>query len=141
VIEQGEIMKTITGTIVVIAAMSTMFAFGIPNTSQADPAVVVWGGNFWVYDGDGNVVNIEDFNGHSLIVVTDSTDGVINVQINAKALNNHTGQAVQYDSENNPSGPGEVCSFHYGGDIYFTEEWRETISASGNMTAYCLYRD
>jgi hypothetical protein len=90
-------------------------------------AVIVNGGACALFDGDGNLVVVPD---GFFLVVTPSGNRVN--QCRAFGLDNPTGQAVHFDF----ASTGVLCSA--GGVL--TEDWRETVSASGNAVITCMVK-
>jgi hypothetical protein len=133
-------MKALTRALLLIALLMAL-ATGFSSVAQAGPAILIETNSFLVWDGDGNEVDIADFNGWAFLVITDSADGVITVRGKVQGLDNHTGRAVIYDSDSNPIGPGETCYLDYAGDVFYTQEWREIISTTGNASVNCVFRD
>ncbi len=101
-----------------------MGTFTVPAKASMS-AVVVNGGQCALYDGDGGLVTVPD---GKFSVTTPSGNRML--QCRATGLNNSTGRAVHYDSA---STGGVLCNA--GGTP--TDDWHETVSASGNAVITC----
>jgi hypothetical protein len=94
-------------------------------------------------DGDGNIVVISC---DSMLVETNSETGVITSSCRTKGIPNSSGQAVKYDIYNNPIywqlGILVPCAvFTADGTLHLTEDWTETVSASGNLVFRCKVKN
>ena len=105
------------------------------NANAGGPALVINpAGGCGLYDGNGVLVGTDD----SQIVATQSNNGNALFKCQAKGLANDTGKAVQFDYDST----GLLCGMYIndgsGGVIlYLTENWHNTVSASGNSTLIC----
>ncbi len=97
-----------------------------PDGSNPNAAVIIRDVGCGVFDGNGVVVAAE---GKTVINLNVGT-----VTCKVKGVANDTGRAVDYDSQNNPVGPGLACGVPPAGG---TDQRHETISASGNVTLVC----
>jgi hypothetical protein len=114
-------MKGILG-LALVAGLATFAA--APAFSDSDnAAIVAKDGLCGLQDGDGNFVLTS-----SSIQVTNN-GGVTTLVCKVKDVPNSTGSAVHYDFEST----GFLCNTN-GGQ---TEDWSETVSASGNATLVC----
>lgn len=106
---------------------------------HAEPAVVIDlpTGSCGMFDGDGGIVGGQG----GIVVVTNSQTGRKKIQCTSKDLANSAGQAVHYDTDNNPFLPGLQCGIRFGGVLFLTTDWMETVSASGNGTLTCKFKD
>ena len=109
----------------------------VVSNASAEPAVVVKVDDFEaaILDGDGNIVVLSCA---SMQVETNSETGVINFSCRGKDAPNSSGRAVNYDIYNNPFYWEDGILIPAGlitadGTLVFTENWAETISASGNF--------
>ncbi len=80
-----------------------------------------------VYDGNGA---LQIANGGTIEVSTNG--GTTSLVCKASGLDNPTGHAVRWDE----SSPGKGCSTFAGP----SDEWSDTVSASGNVTLVCKVR-
>lgn len=92
-----------------------------PVSSQG--AIVIKDGGCTLLDGNGGFVSADS----SQSVVTPSGNGVLICKV--KGVPNSTGRAVRYDF----ASTGISCGTAAGS----TQEWHETVSASGNATLVC----
>ena len=129
-----QLIKTIA--VVCFACLGIVF-----SSALAEPAVVIKEDNFagGAFDGDGNPVVVLCT---AMTVETNSETGVIHASCQGKGLANNSGRAVKYDIYNNPfywqDGILIPCGvFLADGTLVFTENWTETISASGNYVFRC----
>ena len=90
-----------------------------------------------LFDGDGNLV----FGEGGISVITSSANGAMMTRCRAGGLANSTGSAVVFTSENNPFGPGTKCGILTPTGLCFTDTWTNTISASGQGTVVCHFRN
>jgi len=113
-------------------------------TSPADPsfrsantraAVVIRNGGCVLLDGDGAIVSAD----RDITISTQSTNQNTTLICMVKKVANSTRRAVHYDSENNPLFPGLECST-IRPDTLFTTDWNETVSAAGNATLRCRFK-
>lgn len=92
-----------------------------PANSQG--AIVIKDGGCSLLDGDGGFVAADS----SQSVVTPSGNGVLICKV--KGVANSTGRAVRHDF----ASTGISCGTSAG----VTQDWHETVSASGNATLVC----
>ena len=111
------------------------------SSALAEPAVVFNIGDQegYLFDGDGNATLIFC---DVMVVETNSSTGVITNSCRGKGLPNNSGRAVKYDIYNNPfywqDGIEIPCAFITAdGALVLTNDWTETISASGNYMFRC----
>ena len=113
----------------------------VVSNALAEPAVVfnVADQEGALFDGDGNVAFVFC---DVMTVETNSNTGVITSVCRGKGLPNNSGRAVKYDIYNNPfywlDGFEIPCGFLTAdGALVLTNDWTETISASGNFMFRC----
>jgi len=122
--------------IVAILALGALFLAttltGSDGVAQADGngAVVIDDVSCLLFDGDGGTAP-----GTAHAVTTPSKNGNVVVKCSAKGVDNSTGKAVQYDTDDNPWGAGTACTWMGPSTL----DWKETVSASGNATLTCLF--
>ena len=120
-------MKKNKKNIFIVLAMVTMMAIGVATVS-AEPAVVIIGeGICGGLDGAGKQFTSSDVH----LVITNSRNGNVILKCKAKGVPNDTGKAVHWDAFNT----GFPCLTLVGGP---TNNWHETVSASGNATVTCI---
>ncbi|HEX6322256.1 MAG TPA: hypothetical protein VFZ36_00915 [Vicinamibacterales bacterium] len=110
-------MIFIAGVIVAAAAMLYV------EPAKTQGAVVIDSIGCSLFDGDGAIVGADS----GRAVVTPSGNGTLVCKV--KGVANSTGSAVHYDF----ASTGIVCGTPAG----ITENWHETVSASGNATIVC----
>jgi hypothetical protein len=119
------------------AALAALAAVLILPTAKADPpadkpgAVVINDQGCGLFDGNGGFA----FADSDHVVVTPS--GNQHLKCRADVTPPASGKAVHYDTDNNPFGPGTVCAIVTPAGFVTTEDWRETVSASGRATLTC----
>ncbi len=106
-----------------------LFAFAaLPALSDSDnSAEITKDAGCLVYDGDGNLVLA------SGDITVQNNGGITTFVCKAKGLDNSTGRAVHWDATNT----GKVCNTFSGS----TDDWNDTVSASGNVTLVCRVHD
>jgi hypothetical protein len=114
--------KTLIGGLLAVAFALLLFA---PMVARADPAVVIKDFICVLIDGDGDFVI-----GTGTISVTTSS-GVSNYVCKASGVANDTGSAVKWNFDDT----GLLC----GTELGATDDWSETVSASGNATLTCKF--
>ena len=114
-------------------------------TSPADPsfrsantrsAVVIRNSGCVLLDGDGAIASAD----RDIDISTQSTNQNTTLICKVKKVANSTGRALHYDSENNPIFPGLGCSVLRPDGFVFTTDWNETVSAAGNATLRCRFK-
>ena len=119
------------GVVAVLAVgaflLITTFNGSGSDVAQGAAAVVINDQGCGLLDGDGNFVSADS--DHT--VLTQSNNGNAVLKCSVKGVANSTGKAVHYDFEST----GIPCGILGGG---VTENWEETVSASGNATLTCL---
>src|SRR5688572_30474249 len=115
--------------IMAVLATAALFAMSVRtiNTNAAQGAVVIHESGCTLFDGDGGIVSGSSY--HAVI----TPSGNRSIRCSVKGIDNPTGRAIHYDSDNNPIGPGLTCNARG----VPTLDWEETISASGNATISC----
>jgi hypothetical protein len=99
---------------------------GSDSVAQANNgAVVINDQGCALLDGDGNSISTSE----SHAVITNSKNGNTLLKCSVKGVANSTGKAVHFDFDNT----GITCATNSGS----TENWHETVSASGNATLTC----
>ena len=98
------------------------------HSRNPNAAVLIRDGGCTLFDGDGNFVSASD----DMTVSTSSGQGTIRCRV--KGVQNSTGRAVTYDTNDNPIAPGTTCFIPLVGS---TTKWHETVSASGVATLIC----
>jgi hypothetical protein len=109
-------------------AVALLLQGSTPATAN-NAAVVIKDGGCGLLDGDGGFASASS----DQAVITSSGNAILKCSV--KGVANSTGQAVHYDSDNNPLGPGIPCSSAAGGTI----DWKEVVSAAGNATLTCKF--
>lgn len=118
-----------------LAVTSGVLAVGFTTTVHAEPAFTGWGGCS-IWDGNGDLQTSGSFH----VVITNSKDGNTIVTCQAKDLPNDSGVAVHYDINNHPPAPyGGQCFITVNNEMYFTDDWKVTVSASGNASGVCKF--
>ncbi len=123
-------MKKMSIIMTAVVACALLFV-SWKKVSTATAALHIELGFCYVLDGDGTLV--EGYGNN--VVVTSSGNG--NWSCKAKKLDNHTGRAVHWNINNAPS--PYLCGVDIGldGDILYTDDWQNVVSASGNVTLQC----
>jgi hypothetical protein len=100
--------------------------------SHADPAVVINpAGGCNIFNGDGDLV----FTDSSQAVVTQSAND--NALFKCKAsVTNDNGRAVRFDN----ASTGTLCSVITSTGIQLTDDWHNTVSASGKSSLVCHFK-
>jgi hypothetical protein len=118
----------------ILTAATPAVAF---QSTRARAAVVIRDVGCGLLGGDGEFV----FADRAFIIATQSTRHNTTLICKVKNVANPTGRAVRYNSEHNPSGVGAECGiFRPPDEFVSTTDWTETISASGNATLRCHYK-
>ncbi len=86
-----------------------------------------------VIDGDGNGFVTND----TKSTTTNARNGVVIMKCQARGVPNGTGTAVNYDY----ASTGLLCSVLSSNGAFVTQDWHETVSASGNATLTCRYKN
>lgn len=102
------------------------------NVSEDHRAIVVSATEEnWLFNGQGEIVLVE-CSEHA--VFTQGPNDTFSYSTKCKTTNT-TGRAVIFDQDNNPVGPGACGWFlHPSGDWCLFCNWREVISANGNLS-------
>ena len=116
-------MKKLIVPFIVLFAVGVALVSWRSQSTAKDPAVVINDGFCLLFDGDGALVLAEG----SHAVITSNGNGKLTCK--AKNVANSTGQAVIYNAENT----GLPC----GTSLGLTDDWHNTVSASGNSSLQC----
>ena len=108
-----------------LAAPAAMLA-----SSEHAAVVITQEGGCLVRDSDGNKIYVGDV--HK--VITNSKNGNVTLRCQATDVPNTTGQAVHWDTNNTGGGK---CGIELNGEMVFTDDWRQTLSADGQATTIC----
>jgi hypothetical protein len=111
-----------------VAAVTVVIAAG-GGVAKADnnAAVHIDYTSCSLFDGNGAGASVDQ--GSAVI-----THGGQNITKCSGSVPNDSGQAQNYDENNNPAGPGTLCGTQSG-----FSDWHETVSASGNATLTCHF--
>ena len=115
--------KALTRMACVCGLLTFMF---VPTRAANNPAVVIRGQACAMLDGDGGLAA-----GDSITVTTSS--GVTTIMCKAKKVPNDQQQSLYFGYENT----GYTCGTVLGE----TSDWKEHISASGNATLACHFKN
>jgi len=107
--------------------MTLLAAVVAPTHGQRQAAVVAKDDVCGVLDGDGGFVGGTD--SHSVT----TNGGVTTILCKVKKVPNSTGQSVYWGFAN--------TGFECGTSLGSTQDWQEHVSASGNATLACHYKD
>ena len=120
-------MKKVSILLTFVTAISFML-ISWKSASSIQSAVHI--GLDFCYVLDGNQT-LEEATGN--VVITSS--GNNNFKCKAKGLSNSTGSAVIWNNANT----GLLCGIDIGleGTVTLTDDWKNTVSASGNVTLQC----
>ena len=100
------------------------------SVAFAEPAFIITDGSCGMADGDGNFFSSTDVKQ----IVTNSSNGNINLKCRAKGVPNTAGVEVIYNASNT----GAVCTAL---DIALTTEvWEEVVDEKGNAVLSCKFR-
>jgi hypothetical protein len=114
---------------VMAAAAFTIRAESAPAATPS-PALVISEFGCNMFDGDGNIFFTTDTHG----VVTNSNNNNVNIRCQAEVTPPATGRAAVWSQATHP---GVQCSTMAG----LTDNWRNVVSASGNATLTCHYKN
>jgi hypothetical protein len=104
----------------------TLGGFALLGASEAQAqAIVINDQGCGLLDGDGNFV----FASSDHTVITNSANGNCHLKCSVKGVGNSTGKAAHFDNASTGLPCGTACGL--------TNNWRETVSASGNATLTC----
>ena len=107
-----------------------MTAFAIPVAHAAPAVVINPDGLCGMYDGDGNSVTASN----TQVVSTQNANGNVTFKCQITGVDNSTGKAVSYGY----ASTGVMCGINDPvRGFTTTQEWKETVSASGNATLIC----
>ena len=106
------------------------------KSTNRQAAVVIRNSGCSLIDGDGAVVLAD----RDITIATQSANQNTTLICTVKKVANSTGHVVHYDSQNNPVFPGIECSIIRPDVFVFTTDWRETVSAAGNATLRCRFK-
>ena len=119
-------MKKVSILLTAVAAVSFLLISWSASKTTYSPAIHISGFGCGMLDGDGGGVAAD----RSRVVITSS--GNANLKCSVSGVANSTGSAVHWDFDNT----GFLC----GTTVGLTEQWKETVSASGNATLTCKGR-
>ena len=114
-------------TVLALVLVATVVAASAAYSNNA--AVIIRDNVCGVLTGTGGVLLTTD----TQIVITQSANGNALLRCRVKGVPNPTGQAITYDTNNNPFFPGLACGVAGSS----TQDWHQTISASGVATLVC----
>jgi hypothetical protein len=99
---------------------------------QSNRAVVIRDGGCALLDGLGNLVTSRRSN------KVGTHSGTAKFSCHAKVRPSPTGRAVHYDGDHHPDLPEESpCGIELPEGLFLTNDWHETVSASGMATLVC----
>ncbi len=132
-------MKTKHVAIVMaIAAMIIGSGLFVTKPAYSTGAVVINpAGECVFFDGNGGSVFTTD----TRIVATPSANQNTLFTCSATNIANSQGHAVNYDTNNNPTGTGIQCGIASPNGFVFTSDWHETVSANGNAVVQCHFKN
>lgn len=110
------------------ALVVVLFSVFFAGFLFADNAVKIDDFGCGVLDGNGHYYYTTD----SRTTLTDSTPGVAILKCFAKNVANPSGEAKHFDH----ASTGLMCNTHRG----TTHDWKETVSADGNVVLTCKVR-
>lgn len=115
----------------IFAAAMLALVILVPTIAANNAALVIHStdGSCGMLDGNGNVYTTT----LSMVVITYSENENVSYRCEAKGLPNDSGIAVQFDYENSQRN----CILEGVGS---TQNWTNTVSASGNGTLSCHFR-
>jgi hypothetical protein len=113
--------------VLTLSAVALVASLSVSTRASSAGAIVIKDELCGLFDGDGGVVM-----GSGSIQVTNQ-GGFSLLKCSVKNVPNSTGRAVRYDF----ASTGMPCGTANGS----TEDWQEVVSASGNATLTCRYRN
>ena len=119
-------MKKVSILLTAVAAVSFLLISWSASKTTGNGAIHISGFSCGMLDGDGG----GELASGSSVVITPS--GNANFKCSADGVANSTGSAVKWNNANT----GLLC----GTTVGLTDQWHETVSASGNATLQCKGR-
>ena len=119
-------MKKVSILLTAVAAVSFLLISWSASKTSYSPAIHIDGFSCGMLDGNGGGITADA----SSVVITSS--GNVNFKCSVSGVANSTGSAVQWNFDNT----GLLC----GTTVGVTDQWKETVSASGNATLSCKGR-
>jgi hypothetical protein len=116
-------------TILLASTTAAVLTLGA-SAAFADPAVVIRQELCVLLDGDGNVVATTDI---QQVVATQSANGNVNAQCDADVAPPSSGRAARFDF----ASTGLLCVFDTPFGVETTDDWKVTVSASGQAKIVC----
>ena len=113
-----------------LASAAALFALAAPMAHAARAVVINPAGGCGLADGNGNLVFTTD----SKAVVTQNNNSNTMFQCQADVPPSASGSAARLDF----ASTGIFCGVYTSHGLDITEQWHETISASGQATLICL---
>lgn len=131
----NNMVKTIYLAILTVSFVATILAAGfVVHQAYSSPATIIDPAGLCGFaDGDGNLYVTDD----SRVVETQSAKGLSLLTCSATGVPNSQGQAVIWNTSNNPFGPN--C--YNAATSQSTTHWSETVSTNGNVKLQCHFKD
>lgn len=109
-----------------LAMLSAVLMIALGSSSvSAEPALIITDQGCGLLDGNGS--GVAATSDHQ--VVTSNDRGNLTLKCSVKGVANDTGKAVHFDFDST----GILCGTFFGA----TDNWKETVSNSGNATLTC----
>jgi hypothetical protein len=126
-------------TLFMVLAVAVL-VLSVPTVSYAGEehaAVVIKDGSCTLRDGNGNFVTATQY--HK--VMTQGPNNTSTLKCSVKDVPNDTGKAVRWDFSTTGGGYCGIDLTAIGLGFIFTDNWEQTVSASGNATLTCKYKN
>lgn len=114
----------------ILAAATTLFVLAAPLANAAPALVINPAGSCGLLDGNGGFAFTTD----TKIIVTQSDNNNSKLTCKATVTPSSAGNAARFDSG---STGGLPCGFFTPSGLQLTDQWNETVSASGEATLTC----
>lgn len=113
----------------ILAAAMTLFALAAPVAHAAPAVVINPAGGCGLFDGDGNFA----FTNDTKVTATQSSNGNSKLTCKATVTPSAAGRAAHFDF----ASTGALCGINNPFGPQVTDQWNETVSASGEATLTC----
>ncbi|NPT62445.1 hypothetical protein [Paraburkholderia elongata] len=114
----------------VLASAAALFALAAPMAHAAPAVVINPAGGCGLADGNGNFVFTTD----TKAVVTQNNNNNSMFQCKANVPPSASGSAARFDF----ASTGALCGLLTSTGLQLTDQWHETVSASGEAMLICL---
>lgn len=114
----------------ILAAATTLFVLAAPVANAAPAVVINPAGGCGLFDGNGNFA----FTNDTKLTATQSNNNNSKFTCKATVTPSSAGNAARFDSG---STGGTLCAIPNPFGFQFTDQWHETVSASGEATLTC----